>query len=264
MGGDFYVDNLSPGLELAATAIGLNGRRVNVVLLSDEQAKNAWKAVVGGEERVMISAADVFVDGDTLDLRSRERKNLSIAVFPAWAPGSQAPSRDREHDGIFTRYSYQVPRWELRASWTKLHQAEPAGPVKQGRYNALAPIEADFEHAAEFRFEHPLILPKGCSDVFLTVQYQGDVAHLYRGSTFLADDFFYGRDWEIGLKRFLDGGNNSDFSLKVMPLRGDASIFMEPGSWPALAPKSQVADVKRISLAPEYEVRITLTGGVLR
>lgn len=264
MGRDFELDHVSPGSQVAATAIGRNGRRVNVVLLSAEQAKNASKAVVGGEERVMISAADVFVDGTTLDLRSTERKALRIAVFPALGPGSPSPSQDVEHDGIFTRYSYHVPRLELPASWTKIHQAEPAGPVKQGTYNALAPVEADFEHAAWFRIGYPGSLPKGCSDVFLTVQYRGDVAHLYRDSTFLADDFFYGRDWEVGLKRFLDSGSNSDFILKIMPLRSDAPIFMEPGSWPVLAPQSQVAEVKRISVTPEYEVRIALAGGVLR
>ncbi len=263
-GRDFYVEGVKPGLQIAATATSLSGRKVNVVLLSGEQAKNAWKVRVGGEERLILSAADVFVDGETLDLRSREPKELGISVFPALRPGSYAPASGGKRDGIFTDYSFEAPRLDLQSNWTKLRASDAAGPVKQGTYNALAPTEADFEHAAEFRIEYPHSLPKGSSDVFLTVQYEGDVAHLYRGSTFLADDFFYGRDWEIGLKRFLDGGNASDFLLKILPLRSDAPIFVEPGSRPALPPDSQVSEVKQMTLTPEYEIRVDVSGRVRR
>ena len=58
-------------------------------------------------------------------------------------------------------------------------------PVMKGKYNAVSPVDADFLRAAEYKIAMPNELPKGVSDIFLDVRYQGDIARLYRGPTFI-------------------------------------------------------------------------------
>ena len=40
------------------------------------------------------------------------------------------------------------------------------------------------------------------ADAYLRIDYQGDVARLFTGSTMLDDHFYTGVPWQIGLKRF--------------------------------------------------------------
>jgi hypothetical protein len=55
-------------------------------------------------------------------------------------------------------------------------------------------------------------------------------------------------------------GNPGTLQLSITPLRKDAPIFLEPGSWPSFPASNQVADVEQIRLIPEYELRIAITG----
>ena len=260
--GEVFLEDQQIGTRLAATIISASGQKVNLVLLSPEEARNTWKAEIGGKDRVMLSAADVFFDGETIDLRSRDPQGLDISAFPPFEKGTIAPAANAKirRDGIFTQYSYPRAPAEVSVQMTKLRSADPAPPVKKGKYNALAPTDQDFAKAAQWRMDVPESLPKGCSDLFLEIHYQGDVAHLYQGGAFIADDFYHGEPWEIGLKRFMQPGNPGTLQLSITPLRKDAPIFLEPGSWPSFPASNQVADVEQIRLIPEYEIRITIAG----
>ena len=43
-----------------------------IIVLSRDQALSAWKAELGGQERLILSSADLFFDGDRLHLRANE------------------------------------------------------------------------------------------------------------------------------------------------------------------------------------------------
>ncbi len=67
---------------------------------------------------------------------------------------------------------------------------------------------------------------------------------------------------EIGLKRFMTANNpDTPLTLKILPLRKDAPIFLEPGFTPDFGQKSELESIDSIKLVPEYELRIPLTAG---
>ena len=98
----------------------------------------------------------------------------------------------------------------------------------------------------------------GLSDVFLRIDYVGDVGRLYAGPRLLDDDFYKGTSWEIGMKRFATESFGKNLELKIMPLRKDAPIYMPASAWPEFPLTGEIADVSGIHALPEYEVRVDI------
>jgi hypothetical protein len=96
----------------------------------------------------------------------------------------------------------------------------------------------------------------GLSDVFLRINYAGDIGRLYEGQRLLDDDFFHGDTWEVGLKRFAPLASRN-LTLDVLPLRKDAPIYFSPHARPDFGSAEQISEVRTITAVPEYEVRIT-------
>jgi len=94
--------------------------------------------------------------------------------------------------------------------------------------------------------------------VYLAIHYQGDQARLLSDQRLLTDDFYNGREWQIGLKRFLSGSNASVFTLQLLPLSEKAPIFFEPGTKPVMGKYGQAGSLQSVDLIPEYEVDISL------
>jgi hypothetical protein len=74
----------------------------------------------------------------------------------------------------------------------------------------------------------------------------------------LDDDFYNGRTWEVGLKRFLPDRNDDPIELRILPLRHDLPIYLESKAWEGVPSEDPVARVQRIELLPEDEVVLHL------
>lgn len=260
--GRTYVTGITPGTEVALRVRSKGGKATRIVVLTRNQAENCWKASVGGRERLFLSPADLFFEEARVHLRARDTGKLTLAVFPAphRALSAFVPLRKSGRDGIFVRYTADVPSRKVPVRWEQIRPAAPSLPVKMGAEVALAPTDSDFERAGLWRISLPQDSLAGLSDVFLRIQYAGDAGRLYAGGRMLTDDFYNGRDWEIGLKRLGPDVLGQGLSLQVLPLRKDAPIYMPRSSWPAFPSSGEIATVSGVSAVPEYEVVVGFSG----
>ncbi|MEV0569479.1 hypothetical protein [Dactylosporangium sp. NPDC050588] len=67
--------------------------------------------------------------------------------------------------------------------------------------NASAPTDADFDAAAVYEIDVPAELLDGDDETLLRIDWTGDVGRAYIGDTLVADQFWCGSVWEIGLRR---------------------------------------------------------------
>ena len=241
--GRVYIDRIAPG---AGTAIELrrSGKSmVRILVLSRDQARNSWKATLVGRDRLILSVAGLFFEGGNIHVLSTDPTRLVFAAYPAIEGGVKGFSRSGE-EGIFERYSAQVQPISIRVEVEKLAEAGPRALVRMGSEVALAPVDADFAHAARWRIRVPG-LPS--NNVYLRIPYQGDIARLYDRATLVADDFQNGRVWEVGLWRLAPDALARGIELKILPLPPNAPIYLQ-GSVRAGA--AAVADIRAI---PEYE-----------
>lgn len=261
-----YVSGSTPSTGVAMEIRTRAGKTVRIVLLSAEQAQNAWKVAIAGHERMLISAADVFADGKTIHLRSRTGSTFAFSLFPEVGHllTARPPLRESGVDGVFRRHSASVAAKEIRVQVERIRQASATSPVRMGPFVdwrgtavALAPEDVEFAKAGVWRVILPKDALEGVSDVFLDVNYVGDVGRLYGGSRLLDDNFFNGTAWQIGLKRYEPETLASGLSLQILPLRKDAPIYVPKGAWPDFGARSEVAEVESVGAFPEYELTLT-------
>jgi beta-galactosidase len=246
--------------------VSANGQRTRIVVLTQEEAESATAAQIDGADHLLLSPADVFMDGNQLHLRSTDRQALHFKVFPGLAARTDATAAMTVgKSGIWTEYRFTRPEASLKWSWKQIKEAGPVQPVKIGPYfdwrkTTVAEVPGDdaFASAAEWKLSLSEPLPVGVSNLWLNLDYTGDVGRIYVGGQLVDDDFFHGAPWQIGLKRFLPDALTSGVRLQVLPLRQDAPIYLDPQVRAGLPKHPQVASVNSIKVQPEYEVVTSL------
>jgi len=71
-----------------------NGTEVKIIVLTREQALNAWKAEIAGHEQLILSRAQIYFDHDILHLSSADISELSAEFFPPQAHTPSGFARD--------------------------------------------------------------------------------------------------------------------------------------------------------------------------
>jgi len=251
--GGVLVTGIEPGAGIAIQIRDRKGVSTRIVVLSREQALNAWKASLGGRERLIVSPADLFFDGDRVHLRANDPTLLTAEFFPAWARPPEGFA-DTGRDGVFQRYavSPQPAPLDLTASAQEVSQGDDPPPNKIGNGVAIIPDEAAFENAAVWTIRVPDAAAP--NDLILKIEYQGDIARLYSGGKLFTDNFYNGSAWEVGLRRFSPQQLAQGLELRILPLREDTPMYLPAGARPTFPASGEIAKLISVSVIPEYEV----------
>jgi beta-galactosidase len=247
--GTVYIDQIEPGTQVAIRLKNNKREETNVVVLSREQALDLWKFDLAGKERLLLSRAQLYADSNRLTLAGNA-PDFKVGIFPV-LPTSASGFSDSGDDGIFHLYTTSVKPLALSVKVEKLNPPGADPPLKMSREVALVPEESAFETAGRWAL-HVENLAPGTSDALLKIKYEGDIARIYAGGKLLTDNFYNGRTWVIGLDRISAEELREPLKLVILPLRGQAPIYLPAGARPALAPDGQIADVKNVEIAPEY------------
>ncbi len=248
-----FVSGIEPGPGIAVEIRDHKGVITRIIVLSRGQALDAWKVSLGGQERLILSAADLFFDGDRMHLRASDPALLEAAFFPAWVR-PPAGFADVGRDGVFQRYAVSPQPVPLNpiASVQEIGQGEDPPPVKMSRGVAMAPDEAEFEKAARWTIRVPRA--EAPTDLLLSIQYEGDIARLYAGGKLFTDNFYNGTTWEVGLRRISLQQLEQGLELRILPLREDTPIYLPQGARPAFPASGEIAKLISVRVVPEYEV----------
>ena len=230
-GGRIHIRDIRPGTDTAIRLHTPHGP-LQIILLDEAQSLECWKGTWGGRERLFLSRAGLTLDGGVLELSADNTADFSVGILPAPAKLTGNGKITSHQEGLLRRCTVVVSHREaVKAVWELVQSAGPARPVPIGSQRvAEAPSDADFDHAAVWR----LRLPPGTDpsrDLRLCIRYRGDVARIYLNGKFLDDNFYNGRDFEFGLKRYGPDIYQGELLLKVLPLRKDAPIYLSRETW---------------------------------
>jgi hypothetical protein len=267
-----YVSGITPGVESSINLVSSAGEKLRIVVLTAQEAEDAWKISLGGACHLLISGQDFLADPDSMPsriwLRSRGTPEFTFAITPPLAAPPQAslPLTQTAADGTVVRFAAAAETRNPRLQSIQLQDAGDAPEVRLGsshgwrpRGVAQAPSEGDFSTAAKWSITLPQEDMDGLSGLYLQVRYQGDVARLYSGHRLLTDDFYNGQPWSIGLDRFLDSRGANTFELSILPLRKDAPVYLELPDPLSFSPRGQIDKLGGLSLIPEYQLLIGAT-----
>ena len=233
--GRIWVQDVKPGRNIA---IRLN-ETVGIVLLSDADSLALGRGTWRGEESLFIHRANVITGDDgTLRLYSTDPSDLTVDVFQTTrtiAPvgGLEAlgvNGRAKEvFDGIFWRFKpTHLPPSLLTTAWPEF--IRPAGlarkvPGQRPVAGGIGPGRIRLHQRR--RLENP---PAGDLDLrlnpLLRIHYVGDVARLRLNGRLIDDQFYNGRSFDLGLKRYGPEIMTGDLRLEILPLPKDAPIYL--------------------------------------
>lgn len=256
------VSRIRPGINSAIDLLSPSGEKLRFVVLTAKEAEDAWRVQLEGAVHLLVTAADVAADGDQIHLRQRGNAHFDFAVTPALKRTPRGTlAIEAGQDG---HYSAQAAGQSFKLE-ARLEQKPgevppvPLGPKVSWRKAgvAQAPEDADFARAARYELALPEEGLKGLSNLFLQIDYTGDVARLSENGHLLDDNFFNGESWQIGLKRYAHAGKLPKLELQVLPLRKDAPVYFELGHAAHFGVDGQAATLEHLRLVPEYGLDLT-------
>ncbi|MFH8418910.1 beta-galactosidase [Streptomyces collinus] len=229
--GRILVSGVRPGTDALVEVETADGSRVGLLVLDAATARTVYRGRAWGAERLVLCGDGVVFDEHRSEVRLHSPSaEPTFAVLPAPDSALVADGAGvREAaDGVFTRYTVDAgPPAGTVATVTSVRPGGPApGPVTGVQGRASVPGEKDMDAAAaEYRVDVPEDLLQNPSGVLLRLRWTGDLARACVGDTLVADQFWSGRDWDIGLDRLPGGALRTEgLRLKVLPLAPDAPV----------------------------------------
>jgi hypothetical protein len=173
----------------------------------------------------------------------------------------------RQQSNGTTTVSAHLPVAHPTLVLTPIKQAGTAAPVKIGpppswRPQGVpqAPEEDTFDAAAAvWKLSLANASLSNLGNLYLLVDYVGDIARLSNGHHLLVDNFFNGDPWKIGLKRFVNRNQTGDLLLQILPLRGDSPVFLEDRIRKTIPTTGQTEQLRSVQLIPQYNLTLPTT-----
>ena len=253
--GRTYISGLKPSMDCVIHIVTISDIKVNIVTLTAEQAKYCWKGEVWGRQRVFLTKSNLLFDRGRLRVYSTDPAQMSFSVYPAVNEGLFDGLRElrREGNGLFTRYI--LTRLSKNVPLTlKIYEPEEHLPAVCPA-PVLASIDCDnskdcgTNNIRQWSLQVPQDALDGLSELFLRIHYAGDTAQAYINGRLVADNFYDGLPWEIGLKRFAPEVFQTDLVIQITPMRDRSQIYLEDR---AKLPEGKEPNIQKIEAVPEY------------
>jgi beta-galactosidase len=244
--------------------VQIQGRRhlsARILVLSAHQAARVSKANLWGQDRLFLSRAALIFDEDTLRLRSTQADELAFGVYPApeHLSSSSGSTLIPTQLGIFKYYQILAATPSIPLKIHLLRSPGLAPQIRSGQAQvAQAPSEEDYQFAGRWKIEFGEFDGEVPSQVYLSIRYVGDTARAFLGSRLVADDFWYGKPWEIGLKHLDPSVWKEGLELEILPLRKDAPVYIPPEQLPAFDHNGQAFELLDVTALAEIETIVRL------
>ncbi|MEU2283494.1 beta-galactosidase [Streptomyces sp. NPDC013178] len=248
------ITGLRPGTDALVEVDTADGGRVALLVLDAATARTAYRGQAWGAQRLVLCAEGVVFDARANEVRLHTRTaapspSLSVLPAPRRPPTAPGATVKETRDGVLTRYTLLPDSTEItdnasnaenrdntaqtsaEPSPTLLRPPGPPPPPTTGVLNrASAPADAYYDTtAAVYEIDLPPAAPPG---TLLRLHWTGDVARAHVGDTLVADQFFSGRPWEIGLDRLPAGER---LVVKVLPMAEGAAVYVPREAAPGVA-----------------------------
>ncbi len=196
------------------------------------------------------SAQAVFNDvksGRAAAIRLQTKSGTKIRIVLLNEADSLALRKD-DGSGVTFEKPLKIAAMEVKAE-----PLRPAGPAREIPLShdkspvAIAPNDADFTNAAVWKITLPENLDRERNPL-LRIRYVGDVARLTLNGKLLDDNFYSGREFDLGLKRYAPDILHGDLRLEILPLRQDAPIFLEPKARPDFGGKEALVNLQSLEI----------------
>lgn len=220
----------------AEVSIELAGKKTKVLIISKAKALQSYIISADDQKAICFSEAIILKDKDQLQFLSLGKANFNLSVYPKGSLVFENTSEMKVQKDNFPtdNYTVSVPK---------------ASPI----------LEKNLTGEDKVQVKLP-VLEKGLNDIFLNIDYLGDVGLAYLDNTLVADDFYKGLRWNIGLKQFIGQSKSNELQFYFRPIYKTAPYLVDllPHSLPKFEKDSKLVDIKHLTFVPEYTFTIKI------
>ncbi|WP_243076581.1 beta-galactosidase [Microbacterium sp. SS28] len=240
--GDFVIakPQASPGIGCEVT-VG----STTLVFLDPETAAAVWRGRIDGRDSLVVwRGSGWFDDAFRVVL---DQPDAVIDVVPPLEGDSltEVPGEGT----IFARYAAPEAVASV-ALVTGAFDAAPVAPVRRGgSSNRLsAPTDEDFDDAATVEFAVAAEALADADQAIATVEWLGDVIRAYVGDELIADQYWYGRPFEIDLAPYRDQLAELPLTLKAFAWSPATGVYVDPRVRPEV--QQPTLELRSVSVQP--------------
>lgn len=233
----YTLVRVNPGLDSLIT-LTTTAKTLEILTLTRAQAEHSTKQRLWDQERLVISRSTLVTQGDEYWFYSRDADSLDMWLYPAPSGTLSTPAGDFTalSEGIFTHYAVTIP---LKV--VSVH------------------IEKIDERKAIIRFPPDLL--DTVHNVVLQVDYVGDIGQLFVQGKLVADNFYNGTTWEIGLKQAVPDLREALILITpIVPSVG--STYIPTGmAFKADTETNSIGILQAVRALAEYKIKIKKVDG---
>lgn len=210
----------------------VNGDKINICTITKEDSMNFWKLNFEGQERIILCEDTLISMDGKLKIESMDKDNINICIFPPInreITCKNAEVTQLQNYNVFTKYSFKINKKEVSIDVNK-------------KKNSKATI-----NIAQEQFE-------GLKDIFLRIDYEGDIGYAFINGDLINDNFWNGNTWEISLGRF-EERLKEEMYIYISPIRKGSKVTNDTtmAGRVELA-EEEIAEIKSIKAVPVYEI----------
>ena len=213
--------------------VTISGKKIKVLVVGKATALKAYEVNINNKKHLLFSEALVLPTVDGFELQHRGGNGYNIDVYPKITGNipeiSDAKITKEASDPVFTRFHVELPVIDLKAQFTRYGLR---------KINVVLPQS----------------LPAGINDIFMDIDYVGDTGMGFINNEMVADEFFKGTVWDIGLKQFLLNKNAKEMSFYFRPVGKKASylVDLDPKLAEQISKSAETLDIKKVCFELEY------------
>ncbi len=232
-----YV-TVTPGTACLITLEAISGEVVRIFTLTRAQAENATKVTLAGQTRLFISEDTLLEKGAVGALHHVGNSEVGFSLYPPFEGVIESPNGNFEAatDGQFTHYALKLAEHPI-------------------------PFEMESIGANKVCLSFPPNFLDGLDDVYLRIDYVGDMGNAFIDGRLVSDNFYNGTAWEIGLRRFADQLSSKELLIMITPIAPQAQNARYLPTGMAFQPdvnQAGISLIRSITAVPVYQIPLTL------
>ena len=219
------------------------GKTVRLVTLTRAEALQTYRFDgLWGRDTLVISTSHLVMRDGQLICTSPGQNEVTLSLFPAPSPSAELRSSAgvlqaaaKPDGGVFQTYTLDFAAYSPEMT---LHSPSDR--------SVLVDVPADW--------------PESVPDVWLRIEYDGDVASAYLRDRMLTDHIHFGQPWEIGLKQVRHELENHPLHLSITPLRRGTVHSYVNQAYVERFEGVEIAKFHNIQAIPHYAARLWTQG----
>jgi len=217
-----------------------NGRKTNVLVVDKNLALKSYIVSINGKKSIIFSDAVVLQNGSGFELLSDGFNNFEVSVYPKITKvpaASVGMVKKIEGNVSFSSYRLTLPSFQFAVKTKEISTQKITVAL-------------------------PQTIPASVNDIYLNVNYAGDTGMDFINGELVADNFYNGLPWQIGLRKFVSLPiKPKEMVFYFRPMQKNATYLLDLQPYPQFIPDfgklNSYLKINSISFTPQYKTTIT-------